>query len=118
MGEYTITNSKIKEYHWYNYDPSNSTIDQPYGITISPLMTFKDTRDAISKGVNIIYTYQSCFITADLIKSGYVIILHPAKNIIPIKIDKNSKIGSEKIGTMKSNKSVEHWILHDILGLY
>lgn len=94
-----------KEYHYY-----------PYYTEIDNIKYFSyiSTRSAISNEISIIRTLQSIFITADLIKSGYDVFVHISKNKI-IKIDKNTQIGSERIGTMKSNKSIEKWIFENLL---
>ena len=97
-----------KEYHWYNYIPKGD-------VTKELALTLKATRARISHGDSIIHTLQSYFITADLIKSGFTIYLHFNSTKAPIKVDMNSMIGSERIKTMKSQKSVEKWILEELL---
>lgn len=98
-----------KEYHWYAFSPKKDEVITPFYVS------FKRTRQAISRGEPIIHTLQSYFITADLIKSGYTVYLYYSPSKAPIKVDINTQIGSEKIGTMKSQKSVEKWIMEELL---
>ena len=105
-----------KEYHYFPSLSHNQLLYLANANNDAITFTLEDTRAAISKGYMLIATTQSTFITADLIKSGYVIYIHASSDNI-IKIDKNTMVGSERIATMKSSKSIEKYVLHDLLGL-
>jgi len=116
-----------KEYHWFanindlTSAESSKLIEEKIGYDIDRFSIYSSidytkTRLLISNQSNIILTTISSFITADLIKSGYEVYLHLNKNSV-IKVDKNTYIGSEQIGRMKSKKNVEQWCLRELLGL-